>query len=192
MAGRYLLVACISGRPGVQARELVGVPGIRYVGNHGLELHPAATEAAAAIARFRERTRCRWPVEDKALTLSYHFREAADEEAARATLSALAREAAEAGLEPRWGRKVLEIRPRLAADKGTAVRALLAEAGAAYALYAGDDATDLDAFAALAAAGLETAVCIAVSSSEAPPELIAAADLAVDGPAGLLELLQEL
>jgi trehalose 6-phosphate phosphatase len=189
---RYLLVACVSGRPGVQARELVGVAGIRYVGNHGLELHPGAALAADAVARFRDEVDGLWPVEDKGLTLSYHYRQAADEKAARAILTRVAAAAEEAGLETRWGRKVLEVRPKLPADKGTAVRELIAVAGAELALYAGDDATDLDAFAGLAAAGLEVAVCVAVDSPEAPPELLAAADIVVDGPPGLLALLREL
>jgi trehalose 6-phosphate phosphatase len=84
---------------------------------------------------------------------------------------------------------VLEIRPAVGADKGTAVRALLRESGARRALYAGDDTTDLDAFAALADAGLEHVVRVAVSSDEAPPNLVAAADLVVSGPMELARLL---
>jgi trehalose 6-phosphate phosphatase len=87
---------------------------------------------------------------------------------------------------------VLEIRPDVDADKGTAVLALVQEAGAERALYAGDDTTDLDAFAALAGAGLEHVVRIAVDSAEAPPELGRAADLVVRGPAALATLLKRL
>ena len=96
------------------------------------------------------------------------------------------------GSSPRWGRKVLEIRPALEADKGTAVRALLERSGASRALYAGDDTTDLDAFAGLAAAGLEHAVRVAVASEEGPAELREAADLVVDSTDGLLRLLRDL
>ena len=42
LAGRYLLVACVSGRSGEDARRLVGVDGIEVVGNHGLDLDPGA------------------------------------------------------------------------------------------------------------------------------------------------------
>jgi trehalose 6-phosphate phosphatase len=87
---------------------------------------------------------------------------------------------------------VLEIRPPVDADKGIAVRTLLAESGAARALYAGDDTTDLDAFAGLRAAGLEHAVCIAVASEEGPPELRDAADLVVPGPEAMAALLARL
>jgi trehalose 6-phosphate phosphatase len=190
LAGRYLLVAFVSGRSGEDASRLVGLGGVRYVGNHGLELDPEAHELQAQIATFRDTVERK--VEDKALTLSYHFREARDEAKARAELEEIARRAAAEGLVPRWGRKVLEIRPAVQADKGTAVQALIREAGARRALYAGDDTTDLDAFAALAKASLEHVVRVAVSSDEAPPELVAAADLVVDGTPGLAEMLTRL
>jgi trehalose 6-phosphate phosphatase len=190
LADVYLLVACVSGRAGEDARRLVGVEGVVYVGNHGLELDPRAEELAADVAGFKEAVGL--PVEDKRLSLSYHFREAADEAAALARLEEVAKQARAQGLEPRWGRKVLEIRPPVRADKGTAVRKLLERAGAARGLYAGDDTTDLDAFAGLAAAGLEHAVRVAVASEEGPAELREAADLVVEGPEGLARLLEAL
>lgn len=190
LAGRYLLVACVSGRAGEDARRMVGLAAVVYVGNHGLELDPRAEELAAKIACFREDVGL--PVEDKRLSLSYHFREAEDQTAARAELERVATQAREAGLDPRWGRMVLEVRPAVRADKGTAVRALLSRSGASRGLYAGDDTTDLDAFAGLAAAGLEHAVRIAVASAEGPPELREAADLVVAGPEELAELLKAL
>ena len=101
------------------------------------------------IAAFRDSVAL--PVEDKGLSLSYHYRGADDEDAARAELEQVAERAREEGLDPRWGRKVLEVRPSVAADKGTAVRALLASVPARRGLYAGDDTTDLDAFQGLAA-----------------------------------------
>jgi trehalose 6-phosphate phosphatase len=188
LAGRYLLVACVSGRAGADARRLVGIDGIEYVGNHGLELHPEADRAAAAIAAFR--AGLARPVEDKRLSLSLHYREADDEEAARRELEEVAASAATAGLVPRWGRKVLEIRPPLEADKGTAVQALIARSGARRGLYAGDDTTDLDAFAGLRAAGLEHAVAVAVASEEGPAELRESADVVLDGPEAVTELLR--
>ena len=58
----------------------------------------------------------------------------------------IAIEAGKAGLEPRWGRKVLELRPVGGGGKDGAVAALLAGEGLDRATYAGDDRTDLDAF----------------------------------------------
>jgi trehalose 6-phosphate phosphatase len=190
LAGSYLLVACISGRAGEEAARLVGVDGIRYVGNHGLELNARAGELSARIAAFRDSVAL--PVEDKGLSLSYHYRGTEDENAARTELEAIAERARAEGLDPRWGRKVLEIRPPVAADKGTAVRALLASVPARLGLYAGDDTTDLDAFDGLAGAGLDHAVRIAVESEEGPESLTAAADLTVPGPEELGRLLRML
>jgi trehalose 6-phosphate phosphatase len=190
LAGSYLLVACISGRAGAEAARLVGVNGIRYVGNHGLELDERAAELTAQIAAFRDSVAL--PVEDKGFSLSYHYRGAEDEEAARAGLEEIAERARARGLDPRWGRKVLEIRPAVGADKGTAVRALLASVPARLGLYAGDDTTDLDAFQGLADAGLDHAVRIAVESDEGPAALSAAADVIVAGPEELGRLLRTL
>ena len=190
LAERYALVACLSGRAGLDARKLVGVDGIQYVGNHGLELRPDARALATAIARFRDAVGL--PVEDKGISLAYHYREAEDEKAARAELESVAQSALLAGLDPRWGRKVLEVRPRVDADKGTAVRTLVERARASRALYAGDDSTDLDAFRGLSEAELRHAVRIAVASDEGPRELQEAADLAVWGPEELLDVLRTL
>ena len=190
LAARYLLVACLSGRSGIDAEALVGVAGIRYVGNHGLELDERAAELAGLIAAFKDAVAL--PVEDKGLSLSYHYRGAADEQTARAKLEEVAERARAEGLDPRWGRKVLEVRPPIEADKGTAVEALLRSVAARRGLYAGDDATDLDAFAGLAQAGLEHAVRVAVESEEGPGDLVAAADLTVSGPDELTRLLATL
>ena len=188
LVGRYALVACISGRTGADAWRLVGVDGIVYVGVHGLELAPEADAWRPLLQAFAE---VDWPwIEDKGLTVAFHWREAPDEEAARSELEGIAERARASGLEARWGRKVLELRPPVDADKGTAVRALLAENRLRRALYAGDDTTDLDAFGGLD--GCEVAVRVAVASAESPAGLRAAADLVVSSPAELVELLRAL
>jgi trehalose 6-phosphate phosphatase len=188
LAARYALVACISGRASADAARVVGVDGIRYVGEHGLELAPEAREWAERLHEFA--AGAGWPAEEKELSLAFHYRTAEDPDAARVTLERLAERAGTEGFRPRWGRMVLEVRPPLDVDKGTAVRQLLEEAGLQRAMYAGDDSTDLDAFRGLD--GLELAVRVAVSSAEGPADLGTAADLVVGSPAALLELLREL
>jgi trehalose 6-phosphate phosphatase len=188
LADRYALVACISGRTGADAKRMVGVEGVRYVGAHGLELAPDADRWRDEIHAFAATVD--WPVEDKGLTVSFHYRQAEHEDAALEYLDEVAERARLAGLIPRFGRKVLEIRPPVHADKGTAVRQLLGEAGLRRALYAGDDSTDADAFRALD--GLEVGVRVAVSSDEAPNELLRVADIVVASPAELLVLLSRL
>jgi trehalose 6-phosphate phosphatase len=186
---RYSLVSCVSGRAGDDARRIVGVPELTYVGNHGLELDPESglwTERLRAFLAGVD-----WAdLEDKQLTASLHYRNAENEEAARAKLERIAETARAAGFVARFGRKVLEVLPPLEANKGTAVRRLLTEHDLERALYAGDDTTDLDAFAALEP--LELGIRVAVGSAEGPADLSAAADVVVDSPAELLELLRSL
>jgi trehalose 6-phosphate phosphatase len=189
LAAAYALVACVSGRTSEDARRIVGLDGIVYVGEHGLELAPDAPRWRGALVDFASTVD--WPVEDKGLTLSLHYRGAEDEGAARAMLAEVAERARAQGLVARFGRKVLELRPPVRADKGTAVKALLAEHGLVRALYAGDDTTDLDGFSALGD-GLELGVRVAVASPEGPPELTEAADVVVGGPRELLALLRKL
>jgi trehalose 6-phosphate phosphatase len=186
LADKYSLVGCVSGRPGADAAQLVGVEGVEYVGVHGLELEPEAERWRARLAAFAAEVD--WPVEDKGLSVSFHYRNAEDEEQARVKLELVAARAEEQGLDPRFGRKVLEVRPPVKADKGTAVRHLLTRAGLRRGLYAGDDTTDLDAFAGLE--GLELAVRVAVASKEGPRELVEQADVVVEGPERLLDVLR--
>jgi trehalose 6-phosphate phosphatase len=186
---RYALVACISGRAGDEARRIVGVPELVYVGNHGLELDGEAAEWSGRLKRFLAETG--WPAtEDKGLTAALHYRGAKDEEAARSTLEHVKLHAEEQGFIARFGRKVLEVLPPLDVHKGTAVRQLLAERNLRRALYAGDDTTDLDGFRALD--GLDLSVRIAVVSEEGPAELREAADVTLGGPEEVPDLLRRL
>jgi trehalose 6-phosphate phosphatase len=186
---RFGLVACISGRAGDDARRVVGLDDLVVVGEHGLELDPEAPAWRGRLEAFVETLD--WDdVERKPLTATLHYRRHPQPNEALVVLEEVAGRAEAAGLVPRFGRKVLEIRPPLAANKGSAVAHLLAEHGLRRALYAGDDTTDLDAFRALE--GIELGVRVAVASSEGPRELREAADVVVDSPAAFLELLRSL
>jgi trehalose 6-phosphate phosphatase len=189
LAGRYALLACVSGRAGADARSIVGVPELTYVGNHGLELEPDAGEWTRRLGAFLAEVD--WPrTENKGLTAALHFRDLPDEDAARRELDAIAERARTAGLIARYGRKVLELVPPLDANKGTAVRRLLEERGLEHALYAGDDTTDLDAFAVVQQ--LPLGVRVAVASPEGPRELRERADIVLPGQPEVLGLLQAL
>jgi trehalose 6-phosphate phosphatase len=210
IAKRFGLVACVSGRRASDARALVSIGTISYVGSHGAELlqagwvqprvDPEVDEWARRIGDFgRELNaadlRRRWVrLEDKGAILAFHWRGAPDEQAARAAIDAIAQRAEAAGLSVHWGRKVLEVRPPVKIDKGAAVRRLLDGSGMQTALYAGDDGTDLDAFRALAHLAAEGAlrhvVRVGVRSEEGPAEIVAEADLVVEGPTGVCELLE--
>jgi trehalose 6-phosphate phosphatase len=189
LSDRYALVACVTGRTGALAREIVGVDEIRYLGQHGLELAGEAAEWAERIHAFAAATA--WPdVELKPLTAAFHYRSASDHDAARRSLEDVAAAALAEGFRTKWGRLVLEIVPPVDASKGTAVRSVLHETKLERALYAGDDVTDLDGFRALD--GLEVAVRVAVASPEGPRELGALADLVVGSTDAFLEILRVL
>jgi trehalose 6-phosphate phosphatase len=209
LSRRYARVACISGRAAADVRRLVGVGGIAYAGSHGAELlEPNASRSRTApdFQRWEPEVKAfvgerdtpelralRVRIEDKGPIMTYHWRGAPDEEAARARVEALAEEAEAEGLWTHWGRKVLEIRPPVPIDKGQAVRELVVGRAA---LYAGDDVTDLDGFAALRELAdrgqLETAVTVGVRSEEGPREIVEEADLVVDGIEGMQRVLAEL
>jgi trehalose 6-phosphate phosphatase len=211
VADAYGLVGCVSGRQASQARAMVSIGTIAYLGSHGVEelrpgwtrarLDPAITEWVRQIEEFGRRhdtaeaRKLRVRLEEKGPIVAFHWRGAPDETAARAAIEQIAADAEEAGLATHWGRKVLEVRPPVPFDKGAGVRRLLQETGSSItsALYAGDDRTDLDAFRTLgelAAEGtLEHIVRVGVESEEGPPEIREQADVLVDGPTGVRELL---
>ncbi len=191
LAGRYSLVAVVSGRASEDVRARLGVDGVICIGSHGLELEPEAEHWRPVLAAFA--ADAPWPagdVELKGLAVAFHFRSRADAEEAMRELDAIAEAASEQGLVARYGRKILEVLPPVDSHKGTAVRRLLGERGLQRALAAGDDTTDLDSFAALD--GLEVAVRVAVSSAEAPSALLDAADLVVGSTDEFLGLLRRL
>ncbi len=185
---RYGLVAAVTGRPSELGGSLVGVDGIEVAGVHGLELEPEADAWRERLDAFAKSVD--WPVEDKGVAISFHYRTHQDPARARADLERVAERARSEGFSARFGRMVLEVLPPVDADKGTAVRRLLERAELSRALYAGDDTTDLDAFAALDE--LDVGVKIAVNSPEAPAELLGEADMVVEGTLALVQLLRTL
>ena len=86
--------------------------------------------------------------------------------------------------------------PPVPVGKGLAVAELIGASGARAALFGGDDATDLDAFSALdqlvAERRLDAAVRVGVRSEEAPPGIVARADVVVDGTEGFRRVLDRL
>jgi trehalose 6-phosphate phosphatase len=212
VARRYGVVACVSGRRASDARRIVSLGSIAYLGSHGSEvLLPGSTapqldrELQAWTRRvqnftedaFDERLRrLRVRLEDKEAIAALHWRGVPDEEDAQAAVQDVARRAEQAGFTSHWGRKVLEIRPPVRIDKGAGIVSLLRDKDLAAALYVGDDTTDLDAFRGLTelvdGGRLGTAVRVGVLSDEGPSALAKEADVMVDGTDGVRELLQAL
>ena len=210
---RYGCVACVSGRPVSEARRLVGVGAIAYVGSHGAEVMPAGATRPTLVTAFaswegrvrrfvrareerRELRLLRIRIEDKGPINALHWRGAPDEAAAETWLTGVAQEAEAEGFAIHWGRKVLEIRPPVPVDKGQGVVALLERSDATAALYGGDDVTDLDAFDALdelvAGGRLKAAVRVGVRSGEGPAAIVDRADVVVSGVSGFTSVLSHL
>src|SRR5215211_7098301 len=212
LASSYRLVACVTGRRALEARRIVGVDELVYSGNHGLEflppgaahpeLDPAVTDDARRTRDFvldldaTEMSAAGIRLENKGPIQALHWRGVEDEAQAQRQARRIASSARAAGLAPHWGRKVLEVRPVAAIDKGTAVERLLSEHAVELALFGGDDRGDVDAFAALdrmvESGRLRVVARVGVISEEAPPELGERADTVVEGTAGFLELLRTL
>jgi trehalose 6-phosphate phosphatase len=194
---RVELVAVVSGRPSAQLARLIPVPGISFVGLYGMneeEGRDRIEAAAGAIEALAASVSGAW-VEDKGVSLTIHYRAAEDPGRAEAVLRpAVRRLAHRYGLTVFEGKMVVEVAAGRVPGKGAVTERLARERGLAGCLYAGDDLPDLEAFSAieaLAAEGVST-VKVAVRTEETPEELLAAADLIVERPAGLLELLDAL
>jgi trehalose-phosphatase len=210
LAERYALVGCLSGRRALDARRIVGLDELAYSGNHGFELllpgddevrpDPSLDGHEEDAPRFvgsldrSELERAGMRTEDKGAIVALHWRGAENEGAAESLAHEIASEAEWQDLVPHRGRKVLEIRPNVAINKGIAVAALLASRPIAAALYGGDDRTDVDAFTALRTlredGKLNANACLAVASDESPAEVSREADLTVDGPEGFVRVLE--
>ena len=202
LCSRFGRVGVISGRPAAFLLDHIGSTGVSLWGLHGLETvsdgHVVPIEGAEpwveVVAETADRAesdlRPAVEVERKSLSLTLHFRRVPDRAAA---VRAWAEETAETtGLVVHSARMSYELRPPVPHGKGLVLERAAEDLRAA--CFFGDDLGDADAFDALdrlAARGLAT-VRVAVASEEAPPELMDRADLTVDGPEGVLDLLRSL
>ncbi|MBI3975624.1 MAG: trehalose-phosphatase, partial [Armatimonadetes bacterium] len=179
------LVAVISGRSLHDIRQRVGVEGLVYAGNHGLEIDirgsvwtlPEAEPARELITEACRRLRRRLHsipgvvIEHKGLTASIHYRQTPHPrvEAVRVAVLEEADRLA-TSIVVRQGKQVLELRPQVAWDKGAAARWMLTRVfgerwpSRVGVIYIGDDRTDEDAFMALR----EDAVTIKVGAGSYP------------------------
>jgi trehalose 6-phosphate phosphatase len=199
-------VVVITGRPAAVAVEyggLAGIDGLIVLGQYGLERwesgkliapepSPGVAEVRAKLPRVLEAAGAPPGVfiEDKGHALAVHTRRAAEPEVALERLRSLLVALAERhGLVVEPGRFVLELRPP-GMDKGVALRAIVTERGAGAVLFAGDDLGDLPAFDAVEALRAEGISGVKVCSGSAEVTAVAErADLIVDGPDGIVELI---
>ena len=207
LGARLEVVGIVTGRAAADARRILGRDDVLVIGNHGLEWldpgaeAPLASPELAAAVRAVDRACQAIPeepgvtVEHKGLSATVHFRNAPDPAAAAARVREALEGAAIQAIELRPGRMSLELRPRGAGDKGTAVTAVVQRHGLRGLVVMGDDVTDLDMFRAahrLRSSGAVVAVIGVGGGGEVPPEVAAAADALLPDPAAVVSLLDEL
>ena len=188
-------VAVISGRELADLRPRVGIEGIDYAGNHGLEIHRDGETTVHPVAEKRRRdldrivadierqladTACF--VEDKSVSATVHYR-AAPERAAevRDITETVTERIAPGGFDLSTGKNIVELTPAVAWDKGRALSLLTADFEDWLSVYVGDDTTDEAAFEALG----ERGVSVHVGPGE---ETVA--DYRVENPEAVERLLQ--
>jgi trehalose-phosphatase len=168
-------LAIISGRSLKDVRKMVGVSGIIYSGNHGLEMRgpqirfqsPVSKKHKAILRQLHRRLVGKLSpikgvlIEDKGLSLSVHYRLAAAKD--RPLVKTVFRQITSVYTERKQirvkpGKMVLEIFPPVEWNKGKAVQWLLKNAAVnntrIMPIYIGDDVTDEDVFRILKHRGL--------------------------------------
>lgn len=204
------LVGIVTGRSATVGEALVGLPGLIYVGNHGMEwteggrLTPnaAATVWTDAVREslidiseqaVEHHIDEGLVVEDKGLSGSIHYRLARDIPHTHEVLLSIASEVSDRyGLLVTEGRMVLEIRPPVRISKGTAVADLINDRGIKGIVFLGDDVTDVDAFVAVRLAresGIVHGLRIGILSAETPQSVLDESDVTLAGVAACADLL---
>jgi trehalose 6-phosphate phosphatase len=211
LAERFKLVSIVSGRGTPELVEWLGTD-VDIWGVHGAQHSvggrtdwaPSLASHVASMAEVRDRAIEAVSalgdaegsvVEDKGVIVALHYRPATDPNLAKSALNEIANDLVERfGLSRSDGRMVIELRPAVEFSKAAVVFEQARSHALRAVLFAGDDLVDLPAFDAvdeLSASGL-VGVKVAVDSPEVPTELVRRADIVVDGPRGLVELLSGL
>lgn len=200
----HVTVVALTGRDVASARRFVGLDEVVYAGNHGTEwleegrtsVLPEARPYVPSMHALAETVRRRLSaldglyVEDKGPTVSLHYRGTDDPSAARDEIRAVLRQTNEArGLAISEGKMVVEVRPPVPVNKGTALTRMVRRRGLKSGLVLGDDSTDVDAFVAMRNLSGFDGLAVAVLAPDAPADLLAAADYALAGTEAAQALL---
>lgn len=206
-----VFVAIITGRAVENGAALVNVPGLTYVGTHGLEWSDGlpteqsvkiVAEAAASIEPGKhlldlaEQKLATLPgllIERKRVGGAIHYRLSPDPVEARAQILALLKEPAQRlNMQLSEGKMIVEIKAPLRVNKGRALRKFVERSGLRGVLFAGDDRTDLDAIKEIKTLRNEgiSALAVVVKHPDTLPELLENADIVVDEVEGMAQLLQ--
>ena len=191
---RLELVAAISGRPAFDAKEMIGVDGMVYVGNHGLEQwHDGVLQFVEGVKEYTSKVTAALDelmgsltvegisFENKGVALSVHYRRSPDRESARkCILEKIVASSIATDFRVQEGKMVIELRPPVEVNKATAVEALVKSYNLRGGIYVGDDISDVDAFGAMHQEILK-GLAVGVISEETPQQLEKEADFTLDG-----------
>jgi len=205
LQSQLTLTAVISGRSAEDVQQRVALPGLVYVGNHGMEqwqdrkvvVSPRAgayrEDLSAAIPEIQQILIKGMRFEDKGATLSVHYRQAGDpEQVARELTPSMQAIAEKHGLHLTQGRMVFEFRPPVRIDKGTAFEELVKSYRLEAAFYLGDDTTDVAVFVTarqMRKAGKCLVYGLGVESQGTPQDVLTEADYLVQEVAGVESFL---
>ena len=196
LVDRYRVVAAISGRTQDQLERLVDVEGVRLIGSYGLGPGSVPADLIAVVLAAADQVEGAW-METKGATIAVHYRATPDAASAGRELEQRMGEIADqAEMALLSGKHVVELVPAGFPLKEGAVERIIESDALHAALYAGDDIADLLAFEALdrahADGRLEHVVKVAVHGAETPEDLVAAADIVVEGVSEMVGLLATL
>ena len=206
LAEHLAVVAAVSGRSAAEVRRMVGIDEMVYIGNHGyerwvsgvLEIVPGAEDYPSRIKGMLDELGKLISIEgvifeNKGYTASIHYRRCHDHDAAlKAIMSAVDRLGIAEDMNVSSGKLVVEIRPPLEVNKGTAVCSLIEERCLRGAIYLGDDQTDVDVFVAFHQKGLSfKGLAIGVTGEEAAPQVALQADFVVNGVGDVERFLRQ-
>ena len=198
LCNQLALVAAISGRPAAEAKNMINIDGIVYIGNHGLErwseghsefIRDAQSYSGVIKAALEEVTPLISTkgiiIDNKGVTATIHYRLCQDPQSAeRNILAAIESSTHARGLRTIRDRMAIELVPPVEVNKGTATLDLIQEYNLQGGVYLGDDLTDIDAFRAIHAACHDLdfqGFAIGVISREMPEKLVEEADFTLNG-----------
>jgi len=211
LTSQLALVAIVTGRSATAGSEIVGIEGLTYIGNHGMERvkgttrwdHPIARASSDALIAALAEVAGELDAlgmseglifENKRLSGSIHYRLSPYPEAVRAALlDATGRAVQDRELVLTEGRLIVELRPNVLINKGTAIRDLVNEFGLRSVVFFGDDLTDVDGFRVIRLmreAGEVRGIRVGVLATETQPAVLAEVDVTVEGVKACVQVME--
>jgi len=198
LCNHLALVAAISGRPVVEVKNLVGIDGMVYIGNHGLEQWAEGhTQFTKDVSQYFEVIKAAIKeltpllsgegirIEDKGITATIHYRLCPKPQSARRDIMTAVKDSPHARrLRIMQERMAIDLLPPVEVGKGTATLDLIRGYNLQGGIYLGDDVTDIDAFRAIHTACRRLnfqGFAIGIISQEMPQRLVAEADFTLNG-----------